>query len=162
MQPLVHEHKSGQGIDQTDPWTDAVEGKRAFSNGHQAYGVISGRSDAQIIEGSRGCGTGQRSRRVIRKCEPPTIIEAHVELGLHFNLFVRGQGGGLTWEKGTPLAHVNPHTWIWAQARLHGRVVFQLLLDDLVWARGPNRVLEAGRRIEVAPDFEWPDIPRTC
>jgi hypothetical protein len=55
---------------------------------------------------------------------------------------------------------VDPTTWIWADERLNGTIIFQLLLDDLIWARGENLMLEAGRRIELTPDFEWPEIPR--
>jgi hypothetical protein len=56
---------------------------------------------------------------------------------------------------------VDPGTWIWPHDRLEEKVTLQLLLDDQIWAKGENLVLESGVRIELTPDFDWPEIPRT-
>ena len=91
----------------------------------------------------------------------PVIIEARVELGLYHSLFVRGHGAGLSWLEGMRLNRVGHDRWVWEANSIRERMVFQLLLDDQVWARGQNMMVEAGERIEVAPDFDWPEIPRT-
>jgi hypothetical protein len=88
-------------------------------------------------------------------------VAAAVELGTGNELFIRGQGGGLSWAKGQPLASQGHESWVWTAAAPQGKVEFQLLLNDQVWARGENLVIEAGQKVEVCPDFEWPDIPRT-
>jgi hypothetical protein len=88
------------------------------------------------------------------------IIEARVELGPYRSLFVRGHGAGLSWLEGMRLNRVGDERWVWEANSVRERMVFQLLLDDQVWARGENMVVEAGERIEVAPDFDWPEIPR--
>lgn len=90
----------------------------------------------------------------------PTIIQARAELGRGHALYIRGRGAGLSWRKGVPLVHVDPVTWIWAEDRVKEPVTFQLLLDDQIWAKGENFILEAGNKMKVTPDFEWPEIPK--
>ena len=91
----------------------------------------------------------------------PTIVAVTVELGRGDAIFIRGQGGGLRWDKGRPLAPVGPEHWMWLANGLQEDIEFQLLLNDQIWARGKNLVLRAGEKVEVSPDFEWPEIPRT-
>jgi hypothetical protein len=38
--------------------------------------------------------------------------------------------------------------------------VFGLLLDDQIWAKGEQLILAPGNRLEVRPDFDWPEIPQ--
>ena len=91
----------------------------------------------------------------------PTVIQARAELGPGHALYIRGRGPGLNWQKGTPLLQVDPLTWVWSNDRTKDTVRFQLLLDDLIWAKGEDQVLQPGQELELSPDFEWPEIPRT-
>jgi len=90
-----------------------------------------------------------------------TVVEAKADLGLGDALYIRGKGGSLSWERGQQLTWVGRHTWVWSSNQPEGNIVFQLVLNDQVWARGREVVLEAGKRMQVEPDFEWPEIPRT-
>ena len=83
---------------------------------------------------------------------PPTTIEATVDVGFGNNLFVRGQGAGLSWERGTPLTCVGPNRWRWS-ARIEDGLTFKLLLNDQNWAVGDNLVARPGARVEVSPRF---------
>jgi hypothetical protein len=89
------------------------------------------------------------------------LIVAKCELGTGHAVFVRGEGGGLSWHQGERLFCIEPGVWAWFSARVGNRVSFQLLLDDLIWARGKQLTLQPGQRLDVTPDFEWPEIPRT-
>ena len=91
----------------------------------------------------------------------PTIVAVTVELGRGDAIFIRGQGGGLRWDKGRRLASVGPEQWVWAASDPRGDIEFQLLLDDQDLGPSNNLVLRAGERVEAFPDFEWPQIPRT-
>src|ERR1700674_1762311 len=84
----------------------------------------------------------------------PSVIQARAELGRDHALYIRGRGAGLSWQKGAPLVHVDPITWIWSHHRIKEKITFQLLLDDQIWAKGENLLLEPGRKMEVTPDFE--------
>jgi hypothetical protein len=89
----------------------------------------------------------------------PTLIVARVALGAANSLFIRGEGGGLSWNEGQRLGRVAPDTWIWLGTDVKTRIVFQLLLDDTIWARGERFTMKPGERQEIEPDFEWPEIP---
>jgi hypothetical protein len=91
--------------------------------------------------------------------KPCTRIAARVELGKDNALYIRGHGEGLRWDRGQPLACVERATWVWSASPAHEKVEFHILLDDQIWARGDNLVVEPGRMIELRPDFEWPEIP---
>lgn len=82
-----------------------------------------------------------------------TEIAARVDIGLGNTLFIRGEGDGLSWEKGIPLACQDASTWVWSTRHANDKLVFKLLLNDVVWARGENLAVEAGRHIELRPQF---------
>lgn len=81
-----------------------------------------------------------------------TIIEARIDVGFGNNLFVRGQGAGLSWERGTPLTCVEPGTWRWS-ATADENLTCKLLLNDRVWALGENVSVTPGKRVAVVPAF---------
>jgi len=85
--------------------------------------------------------------------EPATVVEAKIDVGLGNRLFIRGQGDGLSWEKGLPLNCIDPTTWVWSKSPAKEQMIFKLLLNDQVWAKGVDVVVEPGQRIQLAPGF---------
>lgn len=83
---------------------------------------------------------------------PVTIIEAKVDVGFGNNLFVRGQGAGLSWDHGVPLKCIDPQTWQWS-VPASDKLKFKLLLNDTVWAKGEDLVAAPGQRLQIAPAF---------
>jgi len=83
---------------------------------------------------------------------PNTTIEAKIDVGFGNNLFLRGQGAGLSWERGAPLTCVDGKTWQWS-GKANDKLTFKLLLNDTVWAKGADLVAVPGQKIEVAPAF---------
>ena len=82
----------------------------------------------------------------------PITIEAKIDVGFGNNLFVRGQGAGLSWDRGTPLECVDSKTWrliVPAKDKLQ----FKLLLNDTVWAQGEDVVAAPGKKVQVVPAF---------
>jgi len=82
----------------------------------------------------------------------PITIEAKIDIGFGNNLFVRGQGAGLSWDHGIPLECVDSQTWrliVPAKDKLQ----FKLLLNDSVWAQGEDVVAAPGKKVEVVPAF---------
>jgi len=81
-----------------------------------------------------------------------TVIEAKIDVGFGNQLFLRGQGSGLSWDRGIPLECVDSKTWrltFPAQEKL----LFKLLLNDSVWAKGEDVVVTPGQRVEITPAF---------
>ena len=85
--------------------------------------------------------------------EERTLVEAKIDIGFGNALFIRGQGDGLSWDKGQPLNCVDASTWTWSAKRVQDKVVFKLLLNDQIWCQGDDLVVEAGRKIAVTPGF---------
>ena len=81
-----------------------------------------------------------------------TTIEAKIDVGFGNNLFVRGQGAGLSWEQGTPLKCLDGQTWQWS-AKAKSKLTFKLLLNDSVWAKGDDVVVTPGKKIALVPAF---------
>lgn len=82
----------------------------------------------------------------------PITIEAKVDVGFGNRLFLRGQGGGLSWDHGVPLECVDSRTWrliVPAKDSLQ----FKLLINDSVWAKGEDVVATPGKRVELVPAF---------
>ena len=80
------------------------------------------------------------------------MIKAKIDVGFGNHLFVRGQGAGLSWERGVPLTCVDGQTWQWA-GKADDRLTFKLLLNDSVWAKGEDMVARPGQKVEVVPMF---------
>ena len=93
-----------------------------------------------------------RTLKAVTPVRPVTVIEAKIDVGFGNNLFVRGQGAGLSWEHGTPLTCVGPDTWRLA-VEATDRLKFKLLLNDRVWASGEDVVVPPGKQVEVKPAF---------
>ena len=81
-----------------------------------------------------------------------TTIEAKIDVGFGNTLYLRGQGPGLSWERGVPCECVDRNTWRWTAPRAE-KLTFKLLLNDSVWARGADLVIGPGEKVEVVPAF---------
>jgi len=85
--------------------------------------------------------------------EPMTVVQAKIDVGFGNSIFIRGQGAGLSWDKGLPLTCIEGAAWVWSTKQAKGKMVFKLLLNDQVWAKGEDVVVEAGTKIEIVPVF---------
>jgi hypothetical protein len=83
-----------------------------------------------------------------------TSIIARVDVGFGNALYVRGEGAGLSWEKGTPLENVTPYEWALKSTK-QGNVTFKFLINDELWAEGENITVEAGSESISSPTFIW-------
>ncbi|MGD0413546.1 MAG: hypothetical protein ABSC18_17800 [Verrucomicrobiota bacterium] len=81
-----------------------------------------------------------------------TTIDVKRDVGFGNALFLRGQGGGLTWERGLPLVCVDAQTWRWS-GMAKDPITFKLLLNDKIWSAGNDLKIAPGQRMEVAPEF---------
>ncbi len=79
-------------------------------------------------------------------------IEAKIDVGFGNALFLRGEGLGLSWERGLPLMCVDGTTWKWT-AETEEAMKFKLLINDAVWSKGEDLVAAPGQRLQIAPSF---------
>jgi hypothetical protein len=81
-----------------------------------------------------------------------TTIDVKMDVGFGNAIFLRGQGSGLTWDRGIPLVCVDGKTWRWSQA-VTDAITFKILLNDKVWSEGQDLTITPGQKLEVAPHF---------
>ncbi len=79
-------------------------------------------------------------------------IEAKVDVGFGNALYLRGEGHGLSWNRGIPLKCVDKSTWLWS-GDAPDKLKFKLLLNDAVWCQGEDLIAVPGQKIQVAPAF---------
>lgn len=73
-----------------------------------------------------------------------TRIVAHVDVGWGKQLYIRGEGAGLSWEQGIPMLCENDTEWHWVAGTDAGPISFKFLIDDKTWALGENITINAG------------------
>ncbi len=80
------------------------------------------------------------------------LVTAYIGIGNR--LFIRGEGPGLSWDKGVPLQFVSIGKWRWESAEAAAPVKFKLYKNDEIEcaALGTQR-LESGQQQEVTATF---------
>jgi hypothetical protein len=168
MKMALRHFETGLYLSRGCEWTEDPCSARTFKNrfGAGAYKVSHGLTQTKIVA-IPGRKVGQMHQRITFHerltrvpQKPVTLIEARIELGTMNRLFIRGEGEGLDWRQGQPMTRMDPFTWTWSACPALQRIEFQLLLDDLIWAKGDNVSLHPGARVQLTPDFDWPEIPR--
>jgi hypothetical protein len=81
------------------------------------------------------------------------IITAKVDIGFGNTLFIRGDGAGLNWNKGTLLDNVSGDTWSIILQGVDKPLGFKLVLNDTVWCTGGDYHAAPGDTVTVTPVF---------
>jgi hypothetical protein len=81
-----------------------------------------------------------------------TTIDVKLDVGFGNAVYLRGEGGDLTWERGLPLVCVDAQTWRWS-GLVQKPITFKLLINDKIWSAGNDLQIAPGQKMEVAPAF---------
>ena len=82
-----------------------------------------------------------------------TTIVAQIDVGFGNSLYIRGEGPGLSWEKGVPLDCIADDKWSLTLGEASRPVVFKLLRNDMTWCGGEDFVVQPGTTLTVTPVF---------
>ncbi|HEY5552273.1 MAG TPA: hypothetical protein VIK52_10300 [Opitutaceae bacterium] len=82
-----------------------------------------------------------------------TEIHANVDVGFGNTMYIRGEGPGINWERGVPMACVKDDLWAFNVAATARPIVFKFLINDETWCAGDDYVATPGKRIVLAPSF---------
>jgi hypothetical protein len=82
-----------------------------------------------------------------------STVRVKYDCGFPNNLFIRGTGAGLSWEKGLPLKNVKPNEWVWETKEPFTLCEFKVLINDRSFERGENRLLAFGEQLTYIPIF---------
>lgn len=91
-----------------------------------------------------------------KKCETKaklTRVIAKFDAGWGNQLYIRGLGGSLDWQKGVPMQSISEDEWLWEQIVPKGTVSFKILLNDKNWSVGEDLVVAAGDTVICRPTF---------
>ena len=83
------------------------------------------------------------------------LVTAYIGIGN--KVFVRGEGPGLSWEKGVPMEFVSIGKWSWKASDDTAPVKIQLYKNDDLAAQGDAIAIPAGHHVEATPVFREPD-----
>ncbi len=82
-----------------------------------------------------------------------TTITAHIDIGFGNILFVRGEGPGLSWDRGLAMKCESDDQWSLVLPAGSRPVIFKFLVNDLSWSTGSDYVIDAGTKIVLTPAF---------
>ena len=86
--------------------------------------------------------------------EPPaTFISAQIDIGFGNHLTLRGEGPGLSWDRGVVMDNVGHSLWTASIKGATAPVTFKVLVNDLSWNTGADYVVDPGQSITVYPSF---------
>jgi len=85
-----------------------------------------------------------------------TAVTAKVDVGYGNTLYLRGEGGGLSWSAGVPMDCVRDDEWTWTTNSAKGSLVFKFLINDELWSSGDDLSIEAGGHFIGEPDSFQP------
>lgn len=105
------------------------------------------------------------AKPAVRKTAPPvpaakvkpnvvvTKISANADVGFGNGLYVRGEGPGLSWEKGLRMECVSDDHWSIALGESTRPFVFKFLINDETWCIGDDYTVASGATITLTPSF---------
>jgi hypothetical protein len=93
------------------------------------------------------------AKKTVKKTATPlTTVIAKVDIGWGNNLCIRGEGGGLSWDKGLLMDCVDGD-WTWSTASASEGLVFKFIINDVTWAEGEDLTVAAGGTSVSSPTF---------
>lgn len=82
-----------------------------------------------------------------------TTITAEIDIGFGNSLYLRGEGAGLSWDKGVLMNCVSDSQWQLALGESARPIIFKFLVNDLSWSVGEDYTVAAGSSVTLVPTF---------
>ncbi|MBL9213793.1 MAG: hypothetical protein JNL92_25240 [Opitutaceae bacterium] len=82
-----------------------------------------------------------------------TTISARIDIGFGNTLYLRGEGPGLSWDRGVAMECVADDLWRITLAESARAYTFKFLVNDLSWSVGPDYSVACGASVTLTPEF---------
>lgn len=82
-----------------------------------------------------------------------TRITVRYDVGFPNQLYIRGKGGNLSWDKGIAFKNTKPDEWVWETDTSFTQCEFKVLINDRIYENGENHVLNHGASLLYSPHF---------
>ncbi len=88
-----------------------------------------------------------------RVSDKTNAIMARVNVGWGNTLYIRGEGGCLSWDIGLPMLCSGGDCWVWSCRAGQAPREFKFLINDVTWAEGGNLVMSGADITICSPVF---------
>ena len=88
-----------------------------------------------------------------KKSSQKTRVIVKFDTGFSNQLYIRGKGANLNWDKGILLKNVKADEWIWETDASFSTCEFKILINDKHYESGENHPLHAGANVIYTPRF---------
>lgn len=82
-----------------------------------------------------------------------TKILIRYDAGFPNQLFIRGKGANLSWDRGFPLKNISANEWVWESDAAFSALEFKVLINDAQYEVGDNHQITCGSTIQYTPKF---------
>jgi len=82
-----------------------------------------------------------------------TTVSANFDVGFGNALYLRGDGPGLSWDKGLRMECVADDKWSITLGESVRPFVFKFLINDEVWSTGEDYLVDPGLSVTLTPSF---------
>jgi hypothetical protein len=82
-----------------------------------------------------------------------TTISARIDVGFGNSLYLRGEGPGLSWDKGVVMECTGEDRWTLTLAESARPIVFKFLRNDEAWSAGEDFSAKPGSHSVFVPEF---------
>lgn len=108
-----------------------------------------------VVATSSAVATAPAARSVAAVASKPvvTTITARVNVGFGNALYLRGEGAGLSWNRGVQMTCMGANEWLITIPESARPVVFKFLVNDLTWNAGPDYSVIPGTSTVLSPTF---------
>jgi hypothetical protein len=93
------------------------------------------------------------SVKTVATASVQTTISARIDVGFGNALFIRGEGPGLSWDKGLAMECVQDDLWRITLSESARAFTFKLLINDTTWSVGPDFSAACGTSVTLTPEF---------
>lgn len=95
----------------------------------------------------------KQSESFEKKGSAKTRITVKYDIGFSNQLYIRGQGGNLSWSKGEPFKNIKADEWVWETDASFTQCEFKVLINDRIYESGDNHILKHGTTLLYTPNF---------
>ena len=82
-----------------------------------------------------------------------TTISARIDVGFGNSLYLRGDGPGLSWDRGVLMECTGDDCWTYSVGESIRPVVFKFLINDMTWSNGEDYTAKPGSTAVCTPQF---------
>ena len=97
--------------------------------------------------------TSTRKTALKRAQASITTVIAKIDVGFGNQLFIRGSGANLNWDRGIAMDNTNSDEWKLTSSEFGNDFECKFLINDRIWSAGENLTLKAGKQLVVEPKF---------